>query len=216
MTTAVELHRYRPTLRASEVREIARRCSLSTDAAALLGNLDVHPEMLIDRIEHLAAVMELRDKGLAEAHDHAEGVRVTASIGVRSIMQSIRNIVAMEQEIERLTRRREQKAKPSQRATRDRRDNAPLSIELERAIVQDALSIVDAMPHLPAASEVRVYLRSGPRFVRVFWVPRRIAEDRGSILHFVEKATGRVYQARSARQVGRFTGRVVGGEHAGA
>ncbi len=78
---------------------------------------------------------------------------------------------------------------------------------LKRAIVVDALRVVDGDPSLPAASEVRVYLRPGRRYTRVFWAPR--GSDGGSILHFVEQATGRVFSAQSSTKAGAPTGRVV-------
>lgn len=78
---------------------------------------------------------------------------------------------------------------------------------LDRAIVADALGIVDADPSLPPAAEVRVYLRPGRRYTRVFWAPR--GSDDGSILHFVEQATGRVFSAQSSTKAGAPTGRVV-------
>ena len=88
----------------------------------------------------------------------------------------------------------------------------PLTEAEERTIIDDALSVIARAPVLPDPSQVRVYLRSGPKYVRVFWTYSGRSDDAGgSILHFVEKRTGRVYAAKSARQVGRFTGRVLPG-----
>lgn len=78
---------------------------------------------------------------------------------------------------------------------------------IERAIVADAMRVVDGDPSLPAASKVRVYLRPGRRYTRVFWAPR--GSDGGSILHFVEQATGRIFSAQSSTKAGAPTGRVV-------
>ncbi|MEQ9650360.1 MAG: DUF3560 domain-containing protein [Sandaracinaceae bacterium] len=78
---------------------------------------------------------------------------------------------------------------------------------LDRAIIVDALRVVDGDPSLPPAAEVRIYLRPGRRHTRVFWAPR--GSDGGSILHFVEQATGRVFSAQSSTKVGAPTGRVV-------
>ena len=78
---------------------------------------------------------------------------------------------------------------------------------LDRAIVADALRVVDGDPTLPPAADVRIYLRPGRRYTRVFWAPR--GSNGGSILHFVEQATGRVLSAQSSTKAGAPTGRVV-------
>ncbi|CAG0988541.1 hypothetical protein ARNL5_03046 [Anaerolineae bacterium] len=89
------------------------------------------------------------------------------------------------------------------------RSGTGLAEEIERAIVEDAFAAIEVSPTLPSREAVCVYLRTGPRFARVFWA-RRGAKT-GSILHFVELATGAVLRAKSARQVGEPTGRVVAG-----
>lgn len=89
------------------------------------------------------------------------------------------------------------------------RSGTGLAEEVERAIVEDAFAAIEASPTLPSREAVCVYLRAGPRFARVFWAHR--GASTGSILHFVELATGAVFRAKSARQVGERTGRVVAG-----
>lgn len=79
----------------------------------------------------------------------------------------------------------------------------------ERAIVADALAVVDRLPSLPSADDVRIYLRPGRRYTRVFWTYASSPENLGSILHFVEQATGRVLRAQSSTKVGAPTGRTL-------
>jgi len=77
----------------------------------------------------------------------------------------------------------------------------------ERAVIANALEVVEGSPTLPSAGEVRIYLRPGRRYTRVFW--EYPGSRSGSILHFVEQATGRVFTAKSAKKVGVPTGRVI-------
>jgi len=79
----------------------------------------------------------------------------------------------------------------------------------EAAVIADALAVVDARPSLPAAEDVRIYLRRGRRYTRVFWIRETIAGEHGSILHFVENATGQVFTAKSSKKVGGRLPRVV-------
>ena len=77
----------------------------------------------------------------------------------------------------------------------------------DRAVIADALRVVDADPSLPTAAKVRIYLRPGRRYTRVFWAYP--GSRGGSILHFVEQATGRIFSAKSSTKVGAPTDRVV-------
>ena len=77
----------------------------------------------------------------------------------------------------------------------------------ERAVVADALEQVDRDIALPSSDKVRIYLRPGRRYTRVFW--EYLGSRSGSILHFVEHATGRVFRAKSWKQVGAPTDRVI-------
>ncbi|MCB9597416.1 MAG: DUF3560 domain-containing protein [Sandaracinaceae bacterium] len=96
------------------------------------------------------------------------------------------------------------------------RAEAPTAFEA--AVIADALAAVEADPTKPAAADVRIYLRPGRRYTRVFWVPRTARDDNGSILHFVENETGQVFAAASSKKVGRRLSRVVtaGGPSAAA
>ena len=69
------------------------------------------------------------------------------------------------------------------------------------ALVAPALARVEASPFLPSVDQVWIYFRIGRRFTRVFWAYSNA--DSGSILVFVENATGRVYTAKSSTMVGR-------------
>lgn len=96
----------------------------------------------------------------------------------------------------------------SDATVREDREAGPSDREaLDRTIIVDALRVVDSDPSLPPAAEVRIYLRPGRRYTRVFWAPR--GSDGGSTLHFVEQATGRVFSAQSSTKVGAPTGPVV-------
>jgi len=66
-----------------------------------------------------------------------------------------------------------------------------------------ALAHVEAHPCLPPASVVRIYFRMGRRFTRVFWAYQ--GADVGSILVYVENATGRVYSAKTSTKAGTAT-----------
>ncbi len=80
----------------------------------------------------------------------------------------------------------------------------------DAAIVADALAFIDADPTNRSPSSVRIYLRHGRRYTRVFWASARAAkDDLGSILFFVERESGRVFRAKSAKKVGPPMGRVI-------
>ena len=83
------------------------------------------------------------------------------------------------------------------------------SSALERAIVADALATVERSPALPSADKVRIYLRPGRRYTGVFWTYASSPENLGSILHFVEQETGRVFRAKSSTKVGAPTDRTL-------
>jgi hypothetical protein len=188
------------------------RVGLSDPAVELLLVLDVRGEVAIEAALR-GAFDELATRGLAEARarlalvrDEASArPRAIATVHGRAVMHSLRQIVALETMARSLDRRRaERAARGAPREQRPRESSAPLTLADERAILDDALAWVDASPTLPAASDVRITLRLGPRFVRVFWASRA-QSGAGSILHFVERRTGRIYRAKSWRQVGRPT-----------
>ncbi|RZO57903.1 MAG: DUF3560 domain-containing protein [Sandaracinaceae bacterium] len=85
----------------------------------------------------------------------------------------------------------------------------PAGDAFELAVIANASKMIDGDPSLPAAKDVRIYLRPGRRYTRVFWA--HPGSEDGSILHFVERATGRVYRARSSTKAGASTGRLIGG-----
>lgn len=193
-----------PARRTELHQQLEARCGLSAGAATLLVELDVFGEVVLASDEHLAALVELEGRGLAERAGAPHAcVHAVSTRYVREVMERVRSIMALEGELARRER-------PREPAPAARGPDEPLSTELERAILDDALAVIARSPTLPEVSKVRVYLRTGPRYARVFWAYRsRGEDDGGSILHFVERATGRIYAAKSARQVGRFTGRVL-------
>ncbi len=79
----------------------------------------------------------------------------------------------------------------------------------EAKVVADALDVIDRDRTKPSRDEVRIYLRPGRRYLRVFWTDASAPDDSGSILHFVERATGKVFAAKSSKRVGYDTGRVI-------
>jgi len=87
--------------------------------------------------------------------------------------------------------------------------SVPNRSPFEAAVIADALAVVDVDPSKPAAADVRIYLRRGRRYTRVFWTLDELGDDGGSILHFVENATGQVFAAKSSKKVGRRLSRVV-------
>lgn len=209
------IRRYAPDpARQTELhRRLATLCGISAGAAMLLVELDVFGEVRISDDEHLDALAELKARGLADLSETPHScVHAVPSVYVREVLTRARSILALEGELARRTRP-ESAARASEPKRRVRADG-PLSAEQEQAIIKDALAVVEASSHLPAARKARIYLRTGPRFVRVFWTYSRPTGDddrNGSILHFVERATGTIYLAKSARQVGGPTGRVLFG-----
>lgn len=211
------IRRYAPNpARQTEIhRRLETLCGISSAAAMLLVELDVFGEVRISDDEHLGALAELKARGLADMSETPHVcVHAVPSIYVREVMNRARSILALEGELARRTRPSAVAPDPDPGPKRARAPEGPLSAEHERAIIEDALAVVEASHFLPPARKVRIYLRTGPRFVRVFWTYERPSGDddpNGSILHFVERATGRIYRAKSARQVGRSTGRVLFG-----
>lgn len=204
--TPVRQYAPNPARRTEVHRKLEASAGLSEAAAMLLVELDLFGEVRLGSDEHLPALAELEARGLAmRAEAPRACVHAVPSGYVRSVMESVREILALENQLAI----REAKSRPVLPDPSD--DGSPLSAERERAIVDDALAVIERSPTLPAASKVRVYLRAGPRYVRVFWTYAGGEDGSGSILHVVEKATGRVYEAKSWRQVGRLTGRVIAG-----
>lgn len=198
-------------------RRLATLCGISSEAAMLLVELDLLSEVRISEDEHLDALAELKSRGLADlaAAPHA-CVHAVPSLYVREVINRARSILALEGELAR--RRRSEPAEPDPEPApeprKERGVDGPLSAAQEQTIIRDALAVVEMSSFLPPSRKVRVYLRTGPRYVRVFWAYARPSgdDDRdGSILHFVERTTGMVYLAKSARQVGRPTGRILFG-----
>jgi hypothetical protein len=222
------MRRFSPNAaRRSEIhRQIEERCGLSQGAAMLLVELDVFGEVLIDRDEHVAELAELLAKGLAElAHGAYACTHVRPSLLVREILNRIRSLMALEAELARRERAEAsdrprdvpKKAPPAADAAGDEPSaaitGAKLTPELERAIVEDALALIDQHPIYGPADKVRVYLRRGRRFVRVYWTPKSMPDGSGSLLYYVEIATGRIFnRGGSSKKVP--TSRFVGDLHA--
>lgn len=194
-------------------RRLVTLCGISLGAAMLLVELDVFGEVRISDDEHLDSLAELKSRGLADLAETPHAcVHAVPSVYVREVLNRARSILALEDELAR--RKQPAVAAPDPEPKTKRGSDGPLSAEQEQLIIKDALAVVEASSHLPPARKARIYLRTGPRFVRVFWTYSRPTGDDerdGSILHFVERATGAVYRAKSARQVGRPTGRVLFG-----
>lgn len=198
-------------------RRLATLCGVSSDAAMLLVELDLLNEVRISDDEHLDALAELKSRGLADLAETPHAcVHAVPSLYVREVINRARSILALEGELAR--RRRPEPAAPDPEPKKDRGVDGPLSAAQEQTIIRDALAVVEMSSHLPPSRKARIYLRTGPRYVRVFWAYQRPSgedDPSGSILHFVERATGRVYLAKSARQVGRPTDRVLFGFRGG-
>lgn len=195
-------------------RRLATLCGISSEAAMLLVDLDLLTEVRISEDEHLDALAELKSRGLADLAQAPHAcVHAVPSIYVREVINRARSILALEGELARRRRPEPAEPDPDPESKKERGVDGPLSAAQEQTIIRDALAVVEMSSFLPPSRKVRIYLRTGPRYVRVFWAyARPSGDDRdGSILHFVERATGMVYLAKSARQVGRPTGRVLFG-----
>ncbi len=207
--------------RTALVHAIETRCRLSTRAAMLLIELDAWGELSIEDESDFGAVEELRRRGLAEvraplAYDADSRVRAVPAPSTPELLRHIRALIALDEESARVRAHTSDPDVLASHASGTRRSTqrksseskTSLSPEFVQAITDDALAMVQAAPVLPAANDVRIYMRPGPRFVRVFWAYRG-QDDNGSILHFVEIKTGRVFRAKSSRQVGAPTSRFI-------